>query len=101
MGHLNGWGECMNNPEVRSTTYSNRPDSTPSRKRFIGRKFSGAFLNSVSSARYRLGSQERASRECPSRTLLGSDVREGPVREYPHNDGNGTSVHGPLFRPSS
>ena len=87
MGHLNGWGECMNNPEVRSTTHSNRPDSTLSRKR-PRRQASRSrscceFLNSVSSARFRLGSQERAPRECPSRTLLGPDVREGPVREYP------------------
>ena len=44
---------------------------------------SGTFLNSVSSSRFRLGSQERAPRECPSRTLLGPDVREGPVREHP------------------
>jgi len=41
------------------------------------------FLNPVSSSRFRLGSQKRALRECPSRALLGPDVREGPVRECP------------------
>jgi hypothetical protein len=43
----------------------------------------GAFLNSVTSARFRLGSQEHAPRECPSRALLGPDVREGPGRDRP------------------
>ena len=36
----------------------------------------------VSSTRFRLGTQERAPRECPSRALLGPSVREKPEREY-------------------
>ena len=48
-----------------------------------GDRGNGAFLNSVSSTRFRLGSQERAPRECPSRALLGPNVREGPMRECP------------------
>jgi hypothetical protein len=52
------------------------------------------FLNSVSTTRFRLGSQERAPRECPSRELLGPNGRGNRYAKGPNNYGNGTSVRG-------
>jgi len=77
----------MNNPEVtmHDLQQSTRFDALEKATTAAGIAISLVIRvpNSVSSTRFRLGSQERALRECPSRALLGPDVREEPMRECP------------------
>jgi hypothetical protein len=62
---------CMITPGCSCTTRSLRtalsPTPKPSKSPASQSHSSGEFLNSVSSSRFRLGSQKRAPRECPTR----------------------------------